>query len=255
MNKARLFIVLVLSFITACALGLATSETIVAVDPKESKVKVDQIFSVNVNITGVSELQGFDFCLSYDKAILQFVKLEEGPFLKSVGSTFMINLTTEGLVWLAVVLYHPQGLEISANGSGVLATITFKAKAVGKTSLDLHSINPYKPNEVKLAKDPPDSVVPIPNSALDGYVVVSTNSDPDPPSDPPSNPPPNPPAEKSPDINGDGKVNISDVALVAKAFGSYPGHRSWDDRADLDNDQDVDILDISIVARQFATSL
>ena len=36
------------------------------------------------------------------------------------------------------------------------------------------------------------------------------------------------------DLNGDGKVNIIDIYIVAKAFGSKPGDRNWNVVADLD---------------------
>lgn len=230
-------------------LGMATPETKVSVDPQETTVKVEQTFTVNINITDVSELRGFDFLLSYDTTILKLVKIEEGAFLKSVGSTFMINLTAEGLVWFVVVLYHPEGLEISANGSGILASITFKAITVGESALDLHSKDPYRPGEIKLAKGC-DMVTPIPNVAVDGYVLVSCDSN---GSDP--DPPPDPPTEKSPDLNGDNAINILDVAMVARAFGAHPGHPAWDSKLDLDSSQNVNILDVSIVAKSFGTFL
>jgi len=55
----------------------------------------------------------------------------------------------------------------------------------------------------------------------------------------------------SADINGDGVVNIIDIALVAKAWGSYPGHPRWDSRCDLDGNQIVNIIDIALVAREY----
>jgi hypothetical protein len=165
--------------------------TIVAVDPTTSTVKLGQTFVININITDVTGLLGFDFLLSYDTAVLKLVDVQQGSFLKSVGSTFMINLTTNGLVWLAVAIYGPQPLS-SANGSGVLATATFKAVTAGESLLDLYSKDPYNPDEVKLVSDPPpDSVAAIPNVAVDGHVFVS--SDPADPPDPPPDPPPNPP--------------------------------------------------------------
>jgi hypothetical protein len=264
MWKARLAILIFAAFISVsiCPPILGAPETKVSVDPARIEVKVNQTFTVNINVTDVYRLKGFDFRLSYSTTILELKKVEEGPFMKSVGNTFMINLTTKGLVWLAVVVYDPQGVDVAANGSGVLATITFKAIAVGECVLDLHSADPYRPNEVKLARG--CEVEHIPNVAFDGRVIVSyntCNSDPaDPPSDPPSDPsdppdpldpPQDPPAEKSPDINGDGKVNIEDVYLMAKAFGSRPGHSKWDERADLNNDQKVGINDVFIMAKNF----
>ena len=169
-------------------LGKATTpETVVAVDPAESNVTLGQTFSVNVNITDVTGLLGYDFELSYNTTVLTLVGVQEGPFLKSVGLTFLINLTTEGVIWLADALYNPQGIISSVNGSGVLATATFKAVAAGESLLDLYSENPYEPNEVKLVSDPPKvSVAAIPNLAISGIVVVS--SDPAGPPNPPTSP-------------------------------------------------------------------
>ena len=53
------------------------------------------------------------------------------------------------------------------------------------------------------------------------------------------------------DINGDGKVDIRDVATVASAFGSYPGHSRWNPEADLNLDGEVNIRDVAIVASNF----
>jgi hypothetical protein len=53
------------------------------------------------------------------------------------------------------------------------------------------------------------------------------------------------------DINGDGKVDIMDVLVVAKAFGSYPGHERWNPEADLNMDNKIDIKDIFLVAKNY----
>jgi len=53
------------------------------------------------------------------------------------------------------------------------------------------------------------------------------------------------------DINGDGIVDIRDLSIVGRAFGSYPGHPYWDPNADLNGDGIVDIRDLSIVGRHF----
>jgi len=56
---------------------------------------------------------------------------------------------------------------------------------------------------------------------------------------------------QNPDLNGDGKVDIQDIAEVAAAFGSYPGHQRWDQEADLNQDGYVNIIDVLIVANSF----
>jgi len=53
------------------------------------------------------------------------------------------------------------------------------------------------------------------------------------------------------DLNGDGVVDILDIAMVAKAYGSYPGHKRWNANADIDNNNVIDILDIAKTARNY----
>lgn len=56
------------------------------------------------------------------------------------------------------------------------------------------------------------------------------------------------------DLNGDHKVNIKDVALVASAFGSYPGHERWNQIADINRDNKVNIRDIVFVAANYGNT-
>jgi uncharacterized protein YfaS (alpha-2-macroglobulin family) len=53
------------------------------------------------------------------------------------------------------------------------------------------------------------------------------------------------------DINQDGKVNILDLAIVARAWGSYPGHPRWDPRCDVNGDGKINIMDITLVAKEY----
>jgi len=57
------------------------------------------------------------------------------------------------------------------------------------------------------------------------------------------------------DINGDGMVNIFDLYLVAKVFGSKFGDENWNAAADLNNDGAINIFDITMVARKFGKRL
>jgi subtilisin family serine protease len=53
------------------------------------------------------------------------------------------------------------------------------------------------------------------------------------------------------DINEDGKVDIRDVAIVAQAYGSYPGHPRWNPDADVNLDGKVDVIDVALTAANF----
>ena len=55
----------------------------------------------------------------------------------------------------------------------------------------------------------------------------------------------------------DGRVDIRDLAVAAKAFGSYPGHVKWNPNADITGtiylvpDDKVDIRDLAAIARNY----
>jgi hypothetical protein len=53
------------------------------------------------------------------------------------------------------------------------------------------------------------------------------------------------------DINGDGKVDIQDLILFIKAFGSYPTHPRWNPDADFDSDSKIDIKDLIQLLKNF----
>ena len=53
------------------------------------------------------------------------------------------------------------------------------------------------------------------------------------------------------DINQDGTVDISDIFIVAIAFGSTPGSPCWNPQADINLDMRVDMKDITMVAIHF----
>jgi hypothetical protein len=57
------------------------------------------------------------------------------------------------------------------------------------------------------------------------------------------------------DINEDHVVNILDIAIVAKAFGSKPGDPDWNALGDLNKDGVINILDISLVAKDYGKTV
>jgi len=56
------------------------------------------------------------------------------------------------------------------------------------------------------------------------------------------------------DVNGDGIVDIKDVAAASKAFGSQPGMPQWNDAADINRDRKIDIKDVALVSRRFGST-
>jgi hypothetical protein len=53
------------------------------------------------------------------------------------------------------------------------------------------------------------------------------------------------------DINGDFRADISDLSLLAKAYGSTPGMPRWNPNADINGDGKVGLSDLSILAKHY----
>jgi hypothetical protein len=57
------------------------------------------------------------------------------------------------------------------------------------------------------------------------------------------------------DINSDKKVDISDLVVVASAYGSQLGDPNWNINASLNNDNVVDIFDLDIIALNYGKNV
>lgn len=55
------------------------------------------------------------------------------------------------------------------------------------------------------------------------------------------------------DINLDNKIDIRDIAAVAKSYGTMPGRRDFDFQIDINFDYKIDIKDIALVAKAYGT--
>jgi hypothetical protein len=56
------------------------------------------------------------------------------------------------------------------------------------------------------------------------------------------------------DLNGDGKVSLQDLTLLALAYGSKPGDLKWNLKADIDGNGAVGLLDLTRMAMNYGLS-
>jgi len=115
----------------------------VCVEPQHNLVRVNNLFSINISITNVSEpgLWAYEFKLYYDKSLLEPLSAEipANHFLEPTLSSSNVLIVdpgtvdqTEGTVSFAALLINP---EPGKTGSGTLANITFVVKAPGDGAL------------------------------------------------------------------------------------------------------------------------
>jgi hypothetical protein len=161
MDKKVYVAILILLLIPALQTSTKAMATLY-VDPPTTVTSIDDTFSVNITISDVIDLAGWEFRLYYLSSNLNGTNVEEGPLLKEGGSTYFaaINFTddynsTHGLAWVTCALLKGSGV----NGDGTLAVVTFEAKRLGISDLSL--------TDTLLSDSEP-----IPHIALNGIVYI-----------------------------------------------------------------------------------
>ena len=205
---------------------------------------INETFSINITINNLSigwKAVTLQFGVTYNSTMLEVVSVTEGSFLQQFGDTSFVyavdyhHLYGDYVFVEFKILPNATGQwNVFANGSGVLATITFKV---------IHQVRGY---DRRLGY-----VVPIPgcNFTLvetkiisadnyevghyteDGYCeVLPTNIA---------------------DINYDGMVDLVDFYAIASSFGETPDRPGWNPNLDINKDGVIDLADVYIAALNF----
>lgn len=216
-----LFAVLAFSF-TAHSVGL----TRIYIDPpsiEDPNLIPGKTFGINVSIANVSDLFGYDFDMSYNTAILTCIGVSVGPSDNMPSPMWEID-DEIGNVWVNVTY----GTPLTTDSPATLASLTFLIQGLGSSAFDLNSTNLVN----SLGQ-------PIPHEVSDGYFVNGSPYD----------------------LNKDGHIDIFDIRIVAKAFGSmaeddpttpWDETENWDERADVASPYGlIDIFDLRAVARHY----
>jgi hypothetical protein len=122
---------------TIAALPKAT----VYVQPAAQSKEIGDYFDVDVMVDGVADAGAFQFDLSYDKNILQYVSLTGGTFLASTGRVITHVGPTPGTGVVSYGQITSDGGKDGPNGGPYkLATIRFRGIGVGASPLTLGKV-------------------------------------------------------------------------------------------------------------------
>jgi hypothetical protein len=139
---------------------------------------------------------------------------------------------TEGYVSFAATLL---GDELGKTGNGTISTITFKITQTPpadqniSSNLEIVNATMVDPDATEIPSDQYD--------VINGNYVYSAAA----------------PSTKTEDLNGDGKVNIEDVAIWGLAFGSVPGHPRWNPIADMNGDERINVIDAVLICKAWTS--
>lgn len=126
--------ILVTTFICLYSFRSKTEVTLY-ISPQIVKGTVGQIVKINISISNVADLYGWQVKLEWNPQVLNFSTAAEGTFLKNHGQTFFSQKFSEsGSLILVCTL---EGDVRGASGSGTLATVEFYVKGNGTSELKL----------------------------------------------------------------------------------------------------------------------
>jgi hypothetical protein len=181
-------------------------------------IYVGDTFTLDLRARNVVDFAGWQFDITFDPALLEAIDISEGDFLKTDGAkTFFqsgrIDNTTGKITGLNAARLNQGGIL----GTGILLSVTFKAKVGGKTQVALRNVEFGDITGTPITVDPHEVEI-----AIQGEVATG-------------------------DVNKDGQVSILDMILVSLAVGQNPPENP---RTDVNGDGVVDEKDVRRVAEQ-----
>ncbi len=152
------------------------SSTVVSALPAGIVVRMGQLFTVDINITDVTDLYAYEIRMWYSNIVINATNATRpsghflepvDPFNQYVAKWEIKNdyNSTHGRIWLGFSLLAP---ETARSGGGMLARITFKGLSKGLTSIILNNF-PGTSGPVKLSDD---QGLPISHTATNSDVTV-----------------------------------------------------------------------------------
>ena len=179
-------------------------------------------FTLRLSTNSITDLAGWQTDITFDPAVLEAVKVNEGEFLKRGGEdTFFLRGAIENATG-KITNISAARLSGGVNGTGTLLSVTFTAKAVGKTRLSLSNFQVGSSSSKVITSTPPEIIITIEEGAYPAW-----------------------------DVNQDGQVSVLDLISVAQHLGStVPANHE----ADVNGDGTVSILDLITVAQHLGES-
>jgi hypothetical protein len=198
---------------------VVSEAVIVSVEVPQTVVK-GLPFSADIRVEDVIDLAGFQLDVVFDPQALETIDVEEGEFLKTAGSTFWLGPDINNSAGTINSITAARTGSGGANGTGIIATITFVPLRTGETVIRPRNVRlldsssrliPSTAREVTLnvSSAPPwdtngDGITDITDLVIVGQYFGQTIPT---------------PIIPNPDVNGDGKVDIFDLVEVGQHFG------------------------------------
>lgn len=199
--------------------GLATLQF----DPLLPQIKKEKETQINIMIQGSKDLVYVDFTFVWDPDYITITDIKPGDFFsKDEKEVTLIQEVdaAKGTAKIKVFKNDQKGV----TGDGILLSLKLVGVAKGTTMINI---------EQPSAKT--SLLEPFPIQGNSAKTVVTQFL--------------------AGDVNGDGTVNIEDLTIFSRAFGSRKGDQNFDSRCDFNNDSVVDGIDLILLAYNWGETI
>ncbi len=181
----------------------------------------DDTLTLNLNAEKVTNLAGWQADITFDPNVLEATEVAEGDFLMlEGGDTFFQGGTIDNTAGKIKGMFAARQSEDGASGTGTLLSVTFRAKAGGRTQVTLDNFEFGSITGDIIPSLPPNITITV-----GGYPAW--------------------------DVNQDGRVSILDLILIARHLGETALTNA---EVDVNDDGTVSILDLILVAQHMGKS-
>lgn len=151
--------------------SLPVQATLISVVPSASTIAQGQAFSVDIRISNVGDLYGFEFDLEFNPSILSANSITEGAFLALGGPTLWFPGTIDNAGGtISYTADSLQSIVSGVSGDGILASINFTALATGSRDLTISEVILLDSALADISFDNPQNT----------HIMVNSNSGPTP---------------------------------------------------------------------------
>ena len=178
-------------------------------------------FTLDIYAEDATDLVEWQFDIAFDPARLEAIEVRKGYLLETAGGVTSFQEGTIDNQSGNIIGLSEAGLNgNSVSGTGLLLSVSFAAKAGGKTQLTLNNFRFGDSSGQEIPAGPVEVALVLKERLIW-------------------------------DVNGDGQVNILDIVLVAQDLGDPASVNS---RTDVNGDGIINILDIVLVAQHLGES-
>ena len=189
-----------------------------------SPINAGDTFTLDIGARNVIDLADWQFDISFNPTVLEVLEVNEGDFMKQDGgSTYFQKGTIDNTAGKIEGLSSAILTDTGVNGTGVLLSVTFKAKTEVETQVALHNFQLLTISGETLPAGPHEFIF-----------AITPKKEP-----------------LTGDVNNDGQVNIRDLILVSRSFGK---DASDNPLADINQDGTINIQDLILVAQHIGES-